>query len=133
MQTRRGFLALFAHLPVVGAMFGKRENSDPNFEYHQMVRAHVEGFRLSGRAQVIEWIPVTERLPEYTRVKHVSQGFCLSDNVLVCFERLDEVRLGHRFLTPSGANTWGVQLDGGWHREDVTHWAELPSPPEGGR
>lgn len=60
-----------------------------------------------------EWIPVTDRLPEY------------GSRVIACGEK------GGVFMVRSeGKNTGFGKMDGGSKYRSFTHWMPLPEPPK---
>lgn len=117
-STRRGFLGLLAHLPLVGAWLGRPKES----EVHKQID---DVFVLANKMldqgiRMIRWIPVTERLPEEC-------GFVL----VAKFEAPDAV---------VGGRHWPWMVDhavASGRKEDpfpfacgkVSYWAEMPEPP----
>ena len=74
-------------------------------------------------ADVVErprWIPVTERLPEKSGnyLTAFGDGTALSTNI---FMHPDD------WLTEEGHT---INPNGKWYYGEVTHWQELPEPPE---
>ncbi len=96
----------------------------------------------------IRWIPVTERLPELDRMAYGDGRYGWSREVLVLCKGvrqigtesgsdpygppMDAVGFGHRWREgATGIIHWVAACADNAHQyRDVTHWAELPAPPE---
>ena len=140
-NSRRSFLSSLAALPIVGWLFGKAEaksidepwcfplNPDhPNFAYNAMLKGAIEGAPQHGLYQAIRWIPVTERLPECNGSDSSTHGVYSSilltwDGTFVCQARLVDFGVNAMWFT-AGMPHYAE------HERNVTHWAELPAPPE---
>ncbi len=92
---------------------------------------HVEGFELTGLMQAIRWIPVTERLPERIESEWRSDSIdgrysrevlIVSDTLLMSIGSLILTEWGEEFSLGPGRCKWTLRA--------VTHWADLPAPPE---
>jgi Protein of unknown function (DUF551) len=88
--------------------------------------AAVRKLMLSPLVEVIEWIPVTERLPEIGPDPYA----CVSREVLVSCASEGEryAYVGHLFKHPDGKLVFCDSHDGEYY-SGVTHWAELMKGP----
>jgi acyl-ACP thioesterase len=86
-------------------------------------------------AKQVEWIPVTERLPEehdsffarfYGTERWMPAMFRkVSDEVIVCIKYED----GSASVKTAKTHDWEWDISSIW-RAEVTHWMPLPQPPE---
>ena len=71
---------------------------------------------LSKMEKTTQWIPVTERLPEYDSVVLVTDG--------------EDIGTGYRYvLGKIGFTGWAVPF-ADIEEDDVSHWMPLPEPPK---
>lgn len=149
--TRRGFLGLLAHLPLVGAwLAGFKKRTESPSEWPDEIEVDGKYYRHFDRemCRIIRWIPVTESVPELDRIAYHDGRYGFSRNVLMLCRNVrhigsedgesrygsprDAVGLGHRWREGrSGKIHWVAHADdNATIYRDVTHWAELPAPPE---
>ncbi len=127
--TRRGFMGLLAHLPLVGAMFGGRTVlwtdsgwDDAAPQSSGAIAVGSERWELiEEQDRIIRWVPVTERIPE-------SGAY-----VLICAALT--YANGHTESGITCGSYFYNEPNPGWRNgrglyRDVTHWAELPAPPQ---
>lgn len=133
--TRRNFLttltSALSALPLIGWLFGRAEAKPVSFPA-KITGGYVrptfpiehDPLEFSGR-----WIPVTERLPEVPKgtgfngvCVDISRELLVSTGKGVCSGRLWK----HEFDTGHKYDAWLSDIKD----SKVTHWAELPTPPE---
>lgn len=143
--TRRSFLSLLAHVPLLGVWIVPKQTTK-NFADviraqlvadHELAAAVEEERFQADREQaeydrmhrVIRWIPVGQRLPECTEDWggiHVSRGVLTTDGAgCVWFGRVVDRGLGKPYWFVIHPN-----YQDGSASQEVTHWAELPQPPQ---
>lgn len=133
MNTRRSFLSSFgswaASLPILSAWLARPVEAAEEASYQRMKRLLEptptdiqEAREAAFMIRTIRWVPVSERLPELTEKFGSS---LLSEKVLMC---AGETVIIGRLSERNGGRSWIYGLGYGLH--GVTHWAELPAPPE---
>ena len=76
----------------------------------------------------MEWISVSDRLPEVVLVLSGKSGY--SDDVLVFID--GDVKIAHLWKSSRDKIKWVIhQPDESWDvPEQITHWMPLPQPPK---
>lgn len=142
--TRRGFLSLLAHLPIVGVLFSERVCGERGVGLARSTRparfsseTHVHRFDETGRetvavftgdVAVIRWVPVTDvaQLPACDQDQELFRnalfGFTGRSRTVLVTTVDGEVIPTTRWQYKNGHCDWGTA-------KDVTHWAEIPKGP----
>lgn len=149
--TRRGFLGLLAHVPGVAFCVGVFVRRPGVASSAPGVCQHQKGPREKGRwlnerdgcggescrpltenEQIIRWIPVSERMPELTLEVHANLPIYRRSEAVLAVVGGSVYPRTVRLLEHLGPRAWwidGAQMYSE-NMLDVTHWAELPSPPD---
>lgn len=83
---------------------------------------------------MVEWIPVTERLPEESKaVRFYADSHITFTTVLVCGGQKGVTIANRLNVPPTGIPYLDEHATAGWEwskgHEDCTHWMPLPEPP----